>query len=476
MPLAGMPESVLKLTYGANWEGVRAYLQDLAATLPYRLTAALATASPPPPFQGLVEAFRDNFPDAAQLSTPAATGSLALYAFDEAEVNAALERITLSVPEVDCPTDTEALIDYLQALLATATDSTTRLLFKVLGALGHGRARDVLLGLLESEGRHPYTAEILQALSNYAEAATLVRLVEVYRTGKIGEENLPPYLGLLKAFSGPFAQEHLVELLDDHPRQVEPITEVLRSNHLSVSSVSRIIHTRFDREQDYPVLDGLLRELLRLEGSEAPVSLADMNQKVDAPAFTDVPPVNWPQQLEPGWAELVRLTPRKEALDIISEYLNRPEPRLQRNALLQLKVLLSGEVPADPLPERIESRLRTLVASRYDKVYVEALNVLGRRALPLADRTAMLDAVLGISIGSRYRFVVLTALRRIGHSATYRDRARDYLLKQIRETTDPERLEQIAALLPFVEKYLGDIDDLRQALRERVPTGGQTPG
>ncbi|THH41575.1 hypothetical protein [Neolewinella litorea] len=469
LPFAALPESVLKLTYGSNWEAVHTYLGALAPTLPHRIRAAILLKDAPPPFGAVVAAYRESILQMGKDgSRPTRTGGMGIYAFGEDEVNDALKRLADSEAIAHLEHTDDRLLDYLQTLLPVASEKTSRLVYGVLRALGTPKAREILLRCLESEGRHPYTPEILQSLASYTSRETLQRLRAVYDAGKFAEDDLEEYLRLLSRFPGFGLRDHLTELLDRHPDQVELIVQAMRSLSMPDASVAGTIREKFDAENHYPVLDRLLRAINTLNVPPFTVDLAAMNRKVDAPAFTEVPPVNWPQQLEPGWRELVRRTSLAAAIAVVTEYLERPEPRLQRNALLQLKVVLSEHELSDPLPGPLESRLRQLLASRYDKVYVEVLNVLGQRNVPLADPAAMLQAVLEIAIGNRYRFVVLTALRRIGDTEPLRHLTRSFLHRQVVAAIDSDRLEQIAAFLPFVEKYLGETAGLRRSLQERL--------
>ncbi|WP_116124522.1 hypothetical protein [Lewinella sp. IMCC34183] len=473
LPYAGLPESVWKLTYGNGWEAVRTYFADLGATLPYRVAAVLGSTVVPEAFQGVVGAFRREsgtgaVPDAYVAYWAKHPEYMALFDFDEGARNGVLRRLGQSAVHAKEPELAQFLPPYLHRLLAIESPEATRLIYGVFGALGNGEARDFLLESLESEGRHIYTTAILKNLSGYGDAETLARLAAVYRGGKFGDDDLPAYLHLLAHYRTPELVPHLEEILADHPYEVDGIVHALGSSGQTRAEVAHRIRARFDGEEtDYYVLDRLLRAVNGLEVAAQRIDLEAMNRKAARPAFTDVPPVNWPQQLEPGWADLVRTTPADHAVAVLGEYLARPEPRLQRNALLQLKIVLAEHPPADPLPAQTEARLRELVRSRYDKVYVEVLNVLGRRSLPLRDRSAMLAAVLGVSIGSRYRFVVLTALRRIGTTPALRAQARRYLEAEIAAADTPARREQIGGWLPFVEKYLGNIEALRAQLAAR---------
>ncbi len=471
LPLAGLPDSVFKLTYGHDWEEAQEYFQDLGTTLPYRIGAALFAADSLAELHALVWSFRETYPEAAP-GTPYSVfwrdhaEWITLFSLNEQQLTAALDRFRQRAHHQDLAVFGSYLLPYFLRLFPVATHRTTVLLYAALGALGTEPARDYLLSELESEGRHPFTAKILQALIGFEDADTAARLFAVYTAGKFDVEGLEAHLKTVSRFGATQAGNHVEIILADHPEQVALVVAALLALDYSAARTAGLVRQAFEGPQQYRDLDRLLRATNGLGRAESYVDLAAMNARAEEPAFLELPPVNWPQQLEEGWADLVLTTLPSAALQVIGDYLLRPEPRLQRNALLQLKALLQKHPPQAPLHPAIEDRLRQLVASRFDKVSVEVLNVLGRRELPLHDRAATLDAVLGVSIGSRYRFVVLTALRRIGNTPELKARARRYLVEQIEGAGDPNRREQIASLLPFVEKYLGDVASLRQQLAD----------
>ncbi len=472
LPLAGLPDSVFKLTYGNDWEAARTYFQDLGATLPYRIGGCLFSPDRVPELGGLMDGFHQSFPEATPGTDYASFWRAhqdwtALFAFAENQLTAGLDRFRQRGTHHDLGAFGPFLLPYLQLLLPVATHRTTVLLYAAIGALGTEPARNYLLAELESDGRHPFTTKLLGALTGFSDADTAARLFAVYAADKFDAEGIEAHLRTVGRFGAGRAGSHVEDVLTDHPEQVDRVVSALRDLDYADARIAGLARRAFDRPQEYRDLDGLLRATNQLGAPDSRIDLAAMNARVDVPEFLELPPVNWPQQLEAGWTELVRITPPARAGEVIGHYLLRPEPRLQRNALLQLKVLLETHPPNAPLASGVEERLRQLLASRFDKVSVEVLNVLGRRELPLHDRAATLDAVLGVSIGSRYRFVVLTALRRIGNTPELKAQARNYFAEQIGSATTEARLEQIAGLLPFVEKYLADVASLRGQLAAR---------
>ncbi|MBB4078177.1 hypothetical protein GGR28_000778 [Lewinella aquimaris] len=473
LPFQHLPESVYKLTYGSDWAVVCEYFKSLAATLPYRVSATLLSPQPPPELLGVVSAYRAAFP------SPECYGPFTefwarhpkqhgLFSFRDDRVNAALDALRQRGRQRNLEKFGPYLQDYLIALLPIANHRTTVYVYAAIGALGTEAARDYLLKELESEGRHPFTNKILRALTFASDADTFHRLVAVYRAGKFSTEEVLQHLLFLGRFGSELALDHVRELLSAYPTEAEAIGRTLGDLGLTEAEIAQLLTAEFERQREYYALDPLLRAVNRRQVAGHRIDLAAMNAKADDPAFLELPPVNWPQQLEEGWRELVADTPASEVYEVLGHYIVRPEPRLQRNAILQLKASRSRTPTDDRLPYEIERRLRELVASRYDKIYVEVLNILGGNPLVLRERKKMLLAVLNISIGSRYRFVVLNALRMIGDTDTLRQFSRAYYGREI--ATAPvgsERLQQIAGLLPYLDKYLGNTEDLHTALKAR---------
>lgn len=470
LPLQGLPNSVWQLTYGKQWKEAQGYFTQLAATLPFRLMA-LATSD------RMVVASLDA---AVRLLPPAGieTGAyrdfwashskqLSLFSTEEAQLTGALDAFRQLARRREVGPFSPHLLPYLQTLLPIAGHRVLVLVYAAIGALASAEAKELLLGELESEGRHPYTDKILSALASFNDADTLQRLIGVYRADKIAEEDLDTYIGGLGRFEDTASIDHVLDLLADHPEAVPAITNALGQLGMSTDDIAGHLHRQFLRETRYGLLDDLLIYTNLQHADEHRIGLAQMNARAADPVFTDTPPVNWPQQLEPGWRHLVAGCGAEEVFLTVAAYLSRSEPRLQRNAILQLKAYRQLPGAVNELPHSIEVRLRELLFSRFDKVYVEVLNILGDRPIPLAEHEAMLRAVLEVSIGSRYRFVVLNALRKVGGGAGDRAYASTFYLQAINAAETPSRLQQVADLLPFLEKYLGDVAALREALDAR---------
>ncbi|PPK86366.1 hypothetical protein CLV84_3292 [Neolewinella xylanilytica] len=469
-PLEGLPDSVYQLTYGHDWPTVKAYFEDLCKLLPFWAEAYLTTANAPAPLLPLSAFFATEFTPESVTGAPGYWAEQGhwreLFHPDPVLRNRMLSRATGEDHTLFRNQAAAYLEPYLLALVAAPTLGSVAEAYRLLGTLGTPSARQFLLAELEREGRHPYTRHLLFGLRYFQNAADLVRIAAVYRSGNISEDDLPAVLKYMDGVPGKTTLDFARELLADHAYLSESILRVFYGIRLQDKDIRPLLLRAFEAEKAYHHLDILLRTTNRL--STEPINLEAMNRRAAAPEFLDVPPVNWPQQLEPGWTTLVRTTPPGEALRIIAAYLDRPEPRLQRNALLQMKVLVQQPEFSGTLPGPVEHRLRDLLRSPFDKVYVEVLNLLGMRSLTCADPLPMLDAILRLSVGTRYRIVVLKALRGVGDFPAARERARTFLSDAITKAPDTRRLEHLTALLPYVEKYLGQADDLRSQLNARV--------
>ena len=465
-PLAELPDAAFKLSYGADWAQVRRYFQELTRLLAYGLPVYRGAASPPDPLRPVIAqlpAVDDPSPAGAfWRANPELTG---VFDPGEPERRRALARFAGRRNAELARRAAPYLFDYLAFLTGAESLRVVPEAYQALGALGSVEARDFLLGQLSLDGRHPYTRHLLTALRSFPDKTVLDQVWQQYRGSHLAEEELPALLDLLGAYTGAPATEYVTDLLRDHAYLVDRIARTLRQLGLPEGDVVERITAQFYRETEYAYLDDLLRAANAVRAGS--IDLRAMNDCAADDLFVDVPPVNWPQQLESGWSELTRQTPMPEATEILASYLARPEPRLQRNALLQLKVLTAREDFAGNLPADVEARLAELIGSRYDKVYVEVLNLLARRELRWHHPLQLVERILQKSLHTRYRTVILKALRTVGNFPEARLATRAFYLERIRAADASLDLEHLSALLPYLEKYLGDIRELRDAIRLR---------
>ena len=470
VPLAGLPDTVYQLTYGHDWPTVKTYFADLSALIPWWVQAYSGVADVPGFLRPVVHAipglksteeltqitaFRKYRPNWQDLFHP-----------DRERRNGALSRLTAPGQETYRREVASHLEAYLRALIQAPTLGSVAEAYRLLGALGTTGGRRFLLDELARDGRHPYASHILAGLRFHQDGEVVERVRTTYRQGHFAEDDLPAVLSLLRDFREPRTVPFVRELLRDHAYLVESAITVLRSVGLQKGEIVDLLVEHFQAEETYHHLDILLRATNR----QAPgtIDLAAMNERAADSSFLDVPPVNWPQQLESGWSSLVRETPMTTALAIITDYLNRSAPRLQRNALLQLKQLTDRDDFDGQLPAAVEERLAELLTSPFDKVYVEVLNLLGKRHLHWRNSRSLLDAILRRSLRTRYRIVLLKALRRVGDSEEARRHAREFFRDAVQQSTSAVDLEHLGALLPYLEKYFGEATALRTQLAERA--------
>ena len=471
-PLAGMPAAVYQLTYGKRWRDVRTHFDQLGETLVYRVAAVLHSNRAPAHLTSLAEAYRSRFPEA----TATAYGEfwsrhpkqMKLFALEERTLNGALDALRQRGQQRDISDFNPHLLPYLRSLLPLASHATTVAVYSLIGQLGSKEAGEYLLGQLEAEGRHPYTAQLLRALEKYTDNATLQRLILIGEQAEFDREELSRYLRGMDRFATAPAADHLFSLIGRFPDAAEDIAASLQALGIPRGEIAAALRAQFDREVDYRPLWELLAAVNGLAVAAYAIDLVTLNEKLAAVRYTDLPPVNWRQLLEEEWRELVSLADHKTALRVIETYLLRPEPKLQRNAVLQLRAYLGREDAVRKLPIAVEERLVELLSSRIDKIFVEVMNVLAEGKLRLHDPDRMLHGLLGVSVGSRYRIVVLHALLAVGDTERARSAALTYYRTQIGETTDAGRLEELTSLLPFLAKYLGDVTSLTEALTDRA--------
>ncbi|WP_116105445.1 hypothetical protein [Lewinella sp. IMCC34191] len=467
-PLQGMPDTVFQMTYGHDWPTVKAYFEDSGQLLPDWATAYLDALDPPGQLLPIcIHYKREQSVETRRIASfwSGHEGYRDAMHPDMVRRNRMLSKLTGGESRSFLTKATSILEPYLFRLADAATLGSVAEAYRLLGALGTAAGRDRLLQELERGGRHPYARHLLFGLEFHRDDEVLERLTKVYHGGNIADDDLPAVLRLLNGYPGSKTQAFATEILNDHPYLASGIVDVMRSIGLEDKEIRPIFLASFESEKEYHHLDVLVRALNDL--STPSLSLEAVNLRAAAPEFLDVPPVNWPQQLEPGWTALVKDTPLDRVFDVVGSYLSRPEPRLQRNALLQLKVAVQRPENGGRLPPKIEQRLRELLASRYDKVYVEVLNLLGNRRVECNAPLPMVRAILQLSIGTRYRIVILKALRRVGDFPRAREETRQFITEAVNTTDTTQRLEHLSALLPYLEKYLGEVPEVRSQLERR---------
>lgn len=473
---ARLPETVFRLTYGERWEQARAYFQDLAALLPFQAEAAVVLSDPPVEFKAIRKAFRhidligdDDLPHRQRarlwLTHPAFLPAL----FRQKKLPGALATVHKDLLKTEDSAPYRALEPWLFALQPFVVDVAQReTLYHCLALMRTATTRNFLFGELERPGRHIYATGLLRSLRYFTTESDLVRLLELYPW--INDDGLMgDYTFLLGQFSAPRIHDRLTGILDDFPHQAPAVLRALqRSEHPNPYAV---IRDRFERETDGRLVDQLA-ELT----SEAPtptlrVSLVEMNTKMATPAFSEGPPVTWPQSLGTYWNQLVENATTEEVLAEVNKYLPRPEPRLQRNALLQLQSWAKRESISPALPLAIEDRLRELINARFDKIFTVALDIAAACMPTLSQPEAMVDVLLKHSLVSRYRLMNAAALKVAAERPGLRERQVAFFNRAITSAKDSTELEAIVRVIPYVN-FLGVRQELEQLVAKRREFSG----
>jgi hypothetical protein len=461
LPLHGLPDSAFRLTYGKTAEEARTYFENLARILPARIAVARQVPEPPPELLPVVDGIETDgyFHDHPEWA--------AVYGFAEKAQQRTLRRILRQTEGKELEEMGGVMLPYLIDWLPLAPHRTADLIYGAIGHFGLTAGRDYLLGQLTAAGRHPFTSAILRGLRPYTDTATLTELQRAYAGDRIGPEQVADYLRYLGRFADAGIPDHVAEVLERHPYEPEAASEAWLDYGLDAAETARRLGTRFEQTENYAALNDLVVAINRFDSPHR-IDLAAMNHRQETAEWLDLPPVNWPQQLEPAWKQLVLDAPAEEVLALITDYLGRPEPRLQRNALLQLRTFLEREDAPIHFSPALEDRLRKAIGARYDKIYVEALNVLATKPKrELNERVAMLDAVLERSLNSRYRIVILTALRRTGEGEEFKRHAHDFYRRRIQQAGTESELRAISEWLPYLRKYLREAGDLKPLLEAR---------
>jgi hypothetical protein len=472
---ANLPEVVLRLSYAENWEAAREYFLLLGHNAAFQAEVAVWLPDPPADFKLLWRTFRNNFGESMPerreveashlrrvrfwLAHPEALPAL----FHHRKSSAAIVRLAklFSSPEHRLP-DLEAWVYTMLPLLEDTVELEH--LYAILARLDTESGRDYLFGELERNGRHPYADTLLHGLRHFSASRDRARMISLYDWIGADADLMKRYLQLLSPFSGTKIHAIILRALADHPQEARHALKALRQT--GHPAPEAIIRAQFDREENYFLLDPIA-ELIADGPEPYRVSLEEMNAKVAAPVFTDGAPVTWPQMLEPNWSKLVKQRPAPALFPLLETYLLRPEGRLQRNALLQLKHWLRDRPAPPTLPVAIEDRLRELIDSRYDKVSTVALDIIATAFLSMTDQEKMVDALLQHAPVSQYRLMVAAALKKAAEVPALRARQVAYFGAAIREADDAAALHQVERVLPYLT-FLGVKEELKSMAKQRL--------
>jgi hypothetical protein len=476
---AQLPETVFRLTHGDNWETVRDYFEDLTIYLRYPLEFVLWERKQFPGYQDLLAHFAARRPEAINEEGPLAPWQqrakfwkerntdeqkLLLLLAQNPKTELTLLARKASTDQQFGPNNASVLEPWLRALLPLLDGETLLPTYELLGSLHTASAREHVFAQLELPGRHIAAKGLLKGLATYRDQASQQRFLALYASLSGHRDLLELFLKMLLQFRGEDVVNLALQILADHPEQALEVYHLLTANDVP-APVAPLI-ARFNQEENYFVLDLLLGVINQFTPLGAGISLAAMNNKVATEHFTDTAPVIWPQLLEKNWLKLVVDTPRDQRLEVIENYLNRPEPRLQRNALLQLRALVKATASPPVLPVNIEARLRELVASRFDKISTVAIDIIGESMDGLNDPASAVEVLARHSLHSRYRLMNVAALKKAARHPELRTQQKTFFLHVIAAAEGSPALDNLARILPYF-RFLGVEEELKEALLNR---------
>jgi len=466
-----LPETVFRLTYGERWEAARAHFQDLAALLVFQAEAAVGLSDPPAEFKALRKKFRDvelpatDAPHRQRMHLWRANPAFTPALFRQAKLPRAMSALHQTLTGTDDPGRFRVLAPWLFALLPFLYDVGEReAAYHNLALMRTQGTREFLFGELERPGRHIYATGLLRSLRHFRSEEDLQRLLDLYPWLKSEAGLMTEYMALLGRFPDARVHERLLTILNDFPAQATDVLRTLReADHPDAYAV---IRERFDEETDVRVLDQLAELTNDAPDPTRRVSLEEMNTKMATPIFSEGPPVTWPQGLGVHWSRLVTEAGPEEVLAEVEKYLHRPEPRLQRNALLQLKNWAKRQPFPPALPPAVEDRLRELISARFDKIFTVALDIVAAVIPSLARPDEMVDALLRHSLVSRYRLMDAAALKKAALQPDLRERQLSFYLDAITGATTAAELERVGRIIPYVN-FLNARLELEKKLAEQ---------
>ncbi len=482
-PQLQLPEAAWRLTYGSKWAEIRADVYHEAAALPFRAEVMIWQSGGGKSFRAIRTAFRtlegrsldelDDKTDSQDLAAFARRFELLdLFSNWPANFRQGLSDLRAKHKLIlrERTHYPRRLQPYLLAQLPLQDADTRDRLYATLGLIGDETIRELLLTELERPGRHSYTTGLLAGLTKFRDTDTRDRILSLYEPAKMTDEHVQQYLYLLQELPGEEVDDRIREVLGDYPDSGQQVVWTLSHRKWSDDRIATLLHRHFDTRDEYFTLLNLLKLINQLDVAGKTIDLTTLNERLDRPAFTDLPPVSWPQQLERSWRELLHATPPSVRQQVIERYLLSEIPRLQRNALLQLvdvqRELREGE-KQEPLSLVTERRVRELIAARYDKVYTLALKVFGLGTVaPIHEPELLLAALADRSLQKLYRIMVIQALRQlIGNSALSWSDVWQHYFQQI-AGADDGTLSGVEGFLIYLNKH-GDTEPLRLAIEQR---------
>lgn len=470
---AQLPETVFRITYGDRWEYAREYFQRMAENLAYRIEAAAWLNDSLPEYKLLRRAFRKTFPD----SLPEAGDGAPLYAqranfwlahpearpavFLQKKIYAGFRAIAGLLRQGKV--NPHALEPWLFSLINLLDDPADRQeVYHLIGLLGTPSASEFLFSELERPGRHPYSTGLLNAVKELAGPENNTRILALHPSFADDWQQLQEYLKIVSLLRGEEAHLVIIAILQRHSSLAPEAFAALKST--GHPNPDAVIREKFNEEESLFFFD-LIAELIDHAPAGVRVSLADMNAKVDRPGLNAAAPVTWPQMLGPNWARLVQAADQITIFELVTTYLDRSEPWLQRCALLQLDTWLQAQETPPAIPLKVEQRMRQLITSRYEKVYTVILTIAEKIFHQLAEPELMVDIVLKHARTSGYRLMNAAVLKKAAQDPTLKA-LQITKLKTALSGAAEEDLSSLKRLIPYF-RFLGVGDELQRLAKER---------
>ena len=470
---AQLPEMVFRITYGDRWEYAREHFQRLADNLRYRVEAAAWLNDTLPEYKLLRRAFRKAYPDAQPQrgKTAPPHAQRANFWLDHPETRPGLflqKKAYSGFDEIakllqrGTP-NSDALEPWLFSLINLLDDPFDRnKVYRLIGLLGTTSASDFLFSELERPGRHPYSTGLLNAIREVASPENSQRILNLYPSFAKDGDQLREYLKVVAQLRGKATHAVIINILNRHSSLAsEAFTALKFTGHPAPGAVMR---EKFNKEEGLHFFD-LIAEIIDEEPEGIRISLAEMNAKVNSPALNAAAPVTWPQMLGPYWTKLIETADEATLLSLVSDYLGRDEPWLQRCALLQLDTWIQAQSSSPQIPLELERRMQRLVVSRYEKVYTIVLNIAETIFHQLTEQRLMVDLVLKHARTSRYRLMNAAVLKKAAQKPSLKaqqiTRMRTALF---RASTD--ELPNLKTLIPYL-RFLDSRELFQKLAQER---------
>ncbi|OAV44960.1 hypothetical protein [Lewinella sp. 4G2] len=456
--------TMLKLTYGERAEAAGNYFRALKSNLGFQLEVVPFLDSAPPYLREIHSAFAAIRTGDAHHPADWSEAQLVrlnywkrfpkylpvLY-LQNGNQDAALQKFAANLSRkksANSPT-LAALEPWVLTLFDLAATGAVHLVWETLGHLGTASGAEIMLSALESEGFHPYSRSILKGLlGNFNPERDGDRLLALHDRLEYGEDLARPYLRVVRRINSAAAVAVAKAVLHQQVNALPEALAIFVDNNVE-DPVGIARQAFWDTEKFWVAFRyvALLRELVL---PEQQLTLRDVNEKLAQPIFLDTAPVIWQQQLSEAWKSLLMDTDPAIRLQIIEEYLFRPEARLKYNALLQLNYILRQAPATAPKPD-ILNELSNLVAHRFDKVAAQAIAAVRKLVESMPDWEALNANLMPISTAPGLRVAKLKLLRTLGQRPAIHAAQRDYFLQYVESDIMPDERMVTRSIIKYLK-------------------------